>query len=183
MLLPMNTNTPHFPIALIVALAENDAIGIGNRLPWHLPADLQYFKSRTLGKPVIMGRKTWDSLGRPLPGRLNLVLSRQPDWQAEGAESCSSLSQALERASIWASTQTNTAAQELMVIGGAELFAEALPFAHRLYLTRVALHPEADAFFPQWQNGHWNCITRSPQSAQGDYPAHTYEVWEKAAAE
>lgn len=179
----MNTNTSRFPIALIVALAENDAIGIGNRLPWHLPADLQYFKSRTLGKPIIMGRKTWDSLGRALPGRLNLVLSRQADWQAEGAERCHNLSEALQRARHWASTRTDAETQELMIIGGAELFAEALPLAQRLYLTRVALTPEADAFFPQWQGQHWRCISRDPQPAQGLHPAHTYEVWENAAAE
>ena len=112
----MNTT---LPLCLIAALAENRVIGRDNQLPWHLPADLKHFKARTLGKPIIMGRKTWDSLGRPLPGRLNLVVSRQPDMRLEGAEVLPSLDAALARAEQWAREQ---GVDELMLIGGAQLY-------------------------------------------------------------
>lgn len=169
-------NMPRLPIALIVAVAENGVIGIDNRLPWHLPADLQYFKSRTLGKPIIMGRKTWDSLGRPLPGRLNLVITRQSDWQATGAEVLGNLPDALQRGQQWAQAQGAT---EVMVIGGAQLFAEALPYVQRLYLTRVALQPEGDVFFPLWQDERWQRSSYEAHPAAEGRPAYAYEVWDR----
>lgn len=169
-------NRLHLPVALIVAVAENGVIGVNNQLPWHLPADLQYFKSRTLGKPVIMGRKTWDSLGRPLPGRLNMVITHQPHWQATGAEVAHSLPQALKQAEHWAQHQ---GAQEVMVIGGAQIFAEALPLAQRLYLTRVALQPAGDVYFPEWASPHWQCVAQEPHPAQDGRPAYRYEVWDR----
>lgn len=111
------------PLAMIAALGENRAIGIDNRLPWRLPADLKHFKAMTLGKPVIMGRKTWDSLGRPLPGRLNLVVSRQAGLALEGAEVFASLDAALARAEAWAQAED---ADELMLIGGARALCRGL---------------------------------------------------------
>src|SRR5690606_38923841 len=120
-------------------LAENRVIGLDNHMPWHLPADLKHFKATTLGKPIIMGRKTWDSLGRPLPGRLNIVVSRQSGLELEGAEVFGNLPAALQRADQWAREQ---GVEELMLIGGAQLYAEALPLAERLYLTRIALNPD-----------------------------------------
>lgn len=93
-------NQTRLPLAMIAALAQNRVIGLDNRMPWHLPADLKHFKAMTLGKPIIMGRKTWDSLGRPLPGRLNLVVSRQADLQLDGAETFTDLDAALVRAEI-----------------------------------------------------------------------------------
>src|SRR3989338_8604321 len=105
------------PLCLIAALADNRVIGRDNQLPWRLPADLKHFKALTLGKPIIMGRKTWDSLGRPLPGRLNLVVSRQPDLVLEGAEVFPSLAAALVRAQAWAEQED---AEELILIGGAQ---------------------------------------------------------------
>ena len=104
------------PLSLIVACAENRVIGIDNSMPWHLPGDFKYFKATTLGKPIIMGRKTWDSLGRPLPGRLNIVVSRQPGLELAGAEVFASLEEALVRADQWAREQ---GVDELMLIGGA----------------------------------------------------------------
>src|SRR5690606_19996461 len=134
------------------ALAENRVIGRDNQLPWHLPADLKHFKALTLGKPIIMGRKTWDSLGRPLPGRLNVVVSRQPGLQLAGAEVFATLEAALERAEAWA--QAN-GAEELMLIGGAQLYELGLARAERLYLTRVGLSPEGDAYFPALDLARW----------------------------
>ncbi|WP_145010428.1 dihydrofolate reductase [Pseudomonas oryzihabitans] len=166
------------PLSLIVAVADNGVIGIDNRLPWHLPAELKYFKAVTLGKPLVMGRKTWDSLGRPLPGRLNLVVSRQTDLHAEGAEVRASLATALERAAAWAEERE---ASEIMLIGGAQLFAEALPVAQRLYLTRVALAPEGDVFFPDWQESDWQLVSRQEHPAEEDRPAYACEVWERRA--
>jgi len=164
------------PLSLIVAVADNGVIGIENRLPWHLPAELQYFKAVTLGKPLIMGRKTWDSLGRPLPGRLNLVVSRQTDLLAEGAEVRASLAAAVARADAWAQER---GASEIMLIGGAQLFAEALPVAQRLYLTRVALEPEGDVFFPAWNEGDWQLASRQAHPAEDGRPAYACEVWDR----
>ncbi|MCE6982290.1 dihydrofolate reductase, partial [Pseudomonas frederiksbergensis] len=120
------------PLSLIAALAENRVIGIDNSMPWHLPGDFKYFKATTLGKPIIMGRKTWDSLGRPLPGRLNLVVSRQSGLQLEGAEVFASLDEAMVRAEQWALEQ---GVDELMLIGGAQLYTQAIErgLADRLY--------------------------------------------------
>ena len=167
-------NTTRLPLAMIAALAENRVIGLDNRMPWHLPADLKHFKATTLGKPIIMGRKTWDSLGRPLPGRLNIVVSRQPDLQLEGAEVFGNLVAALERAGQWAREQ---GVDELMLIGGAQLYAEALPLAERLYLTRIALSPEGDAFFPEWSASEWRCVASQAHPAGEQTPAFTFENW------
>ncbi|MGE1153019.1 dihydrofolate reductase [Pseudomonas kitaguniensis] len=165
------------PLSLIAALGENRVIGVDNSMPWHLPGDFKYFKATTLGKPIIMGRKTWDSLGRPLPGRLNLVVSRQTDLALEGAEVFPSLDAAVERAEAWALAQ---GANELMLIGGAQLYAQGLAQADRLYLTRVALSPEGDAWFPQFDEQHWKRVSNVENPAEGEKPAYNFEVWEKA---
>lgn len=159
---------------MIAALAENRVIGRDNQLPWHLPADLKHFKALTLGKPIIMGRKTWDSLGRPLPGRLNLVVSRQPGLQLEGAEVFATLDAALVRANAWA--QANSA-EELMLIGGAQLYALSLPRAERLYLTRVALSPHGDAYFPEVAEADWQLSYANEHPAGEETPAYVLEVW------
>lgn len=164
------------PLCLIAALADNRVIGAGNQLPWHLPADLKHFKARTLGKPIIMGRKTWDSLGRPLPGRLNLVVSRQADLQLQGAEVFASLEAAIARADQWAREQ---GVDELMLIGGAQLYEQGLAQAERLYLTRVALAPEGDAWFPAFDEAAWDCVAREPQAAVESAPAHCFETWQR----
>jgi len=164
------------PLCLIAALAENRVIGRDNQLPWHLPADLKHFKATTLGKPIIMGRKTWDSLGRPLPGRLNLVVSRQSDLQLEGAEVFPSLEAARERAEAWARQEK---AEEVMLIGGAQLYEQGLEQADRLYLTRVVLSPEGDAFFPEFAEGGWHLASSIEHAASADVPAYAFEVWER----
>ncbi|WP_298186297.1 dihydrofolate reductase [uncultured Pseudomonas sp.] len=167
------------PLCLIAALAENRVIGRDNQLPWHLPADLKHFKALTLGKPIIMGRKTWDSLGRPLPGRLNLVVSRQPGLKLEGAEVFASLEVALERAEAWA--QAN-GAEELMLIGGAQLYELGLAQAQRLYLTRVALSPEGDAYFPALSQADWQLSEETAHAGTAETPAYVFETWERHIA-
>ena len=145
-------------------------------MPWHLPADFKYFKATTLGKPIIMGRKTWDSLGRPLPGRLNLVVSRQTGLQLEGAEVFASLDAAVERAEAWANEQ---GVSEVMLIGGAQLYTQGLADADRLYLTRVGLSPEGDAWFPEFDQAQWTLVSNEPHAAVDDKPAFSFEVWER----
>ncbi|MBI2236623.1 MAG: dihydrofolate reductase [Magnetospirillum sp.] len=143
------------PVALIVAVAANGIIGRDTRLPWHVPEDLKWFKRTTLGKPVIMGRRTWDSIGRPLPGRPNIVVTRQPDWSVEGAHPAHSLAEALALAECLAPE-----ASEAMVIGGSALFAEALPAAHRVYWTEIHSAYEGDTMFPPFDRSGWREVSR-----------------------
>jgi dihydrofolate reductase len=142
--------------SLIVARARNGAIGLANAMPWHLPADLAHFKRTTLGCPVIMGRRTWESLGRALPGRANIVVSRTPGYRAEGAQVVGSLAEAWQAAG---------AAPEAFVIGGARLYAEAMPGADRIYLTDVVGEVEGDTFFPAPAPGEWR------ETVLGEHPA------------
>ncbi|MEX2961738.1 dihydrofolate reductase [Microbulbifer sp. TYP-18] len=154
-------------IAIIAAVARNRAIGIGNGLPWRLSGDLKFFKQVTMGKPLVMGRKTYDSIGRPLPGRRNIVVSRDPDWSAPGVEPVPSLEQALELAQGAAEA---SGVGEVMVIGGAEVYRQLLPLATRLYLTEVEAEVAGDAFFPPLGEG-WKEVTRScyPASKVDEY--------------
>lgn len=140
--------TQHPPLALIAARARNGVIGLDNRMPWYLPEDLAYFKRVTLGKPVVMGRKTFESIGRPLPGRLNIVVTRNPDWQAAGVQVAHSLDAALALAAA-------AAPEEIMLIGGAELYRQALPQADVLYLTEIDAEFAGDAFFPEVDLARW----------------------------
>lgn len=149
-------------VALIVAIARNGVIGRGNAMPWHLPADLQRFKALTLGKPILMGRKTHQAIGRVLPGRDNLVLTRAHDWRAEGVTVVHSVEEALQRAGARAG---------LAVIGGAEVYRVTLPLAERIYLTQVLADVEGDTFFPEFSRSEWRELESS------DYPAderHAY---------
>jgi len=146
---------------LIYARAANGVIGKDNQLPWHLPEDLAHFKRHTSGCPVLMGRKTWDSLPprfRPLPGRRNLVLTRQSDWHAEGAERCDSLDDALARCAD---------APEVWVIGGAQLYAQALPHAQRVVVTEIDQAFEGDAFAPELGAVWRETDRKAAVSAQG----------------
>ncbi|MBL0124218.1 MAG: type 3 dihydrofolate reductase [Betaproteobacteria bacterium] len=133
-------------VNLIVAMAKNRAIGINNKMPWHLPADFAWFKKHTLGHPIIMGRKTFESIGKPLPGRRNIVVSRNKEWRAEGCDVFSSLDAALASC---------TSAEQVFVIGGATLYNEALPVADRLYITEVDVTTEGDTYFPVLESGAW----------------------------
>jgi len=167
------------PLALIAALGENHAIGSQGRMPWHLPQDLAHFKALTMGKPIIMGRKTWDSIGgKGLPGRINLVVSRKQGLSLAGAEVLQSLERALERGNDWAHELN---CHEVMLIGGGELYRQALPLAFRLYLTRVALNPEGDTFFPELPEAQWQRIETRALAACENTPACTFETWQRTA--
>lgn len=141
-------------VSLIAAMAENRVIGRDNQLPWKLSADLQRFKALTMGKPIIMGRKTWESIGRPLPGRTNIVVTRDADYQAEACV-VHSVDQALDAAA---------GAEEVMVIGGANLYQQFLDRADCLYFTQVKADVEGDAWFPEFDMTQWREIERVPHS-------------------
>ena len=132
-------------ITLIAAMAGNRAIGLDGAMPWHLPRELKHFKDSTMGKPIVMGRKTWESIGRVLPGRQNIVVTRNPDYSAAGCDVAASLAEAVTAAS----------GPEVMVIGGGQLYAEAMAVADRMLLTLVECEPEADTWFPEWNEEEW----------------------------
>lgn len=162
-------------LVLIAAVAENGVIGSNNELPWHLPADLKYFKQMTLGKPIIMGRKTWDSLGRPLPGRENIVISRQKDLKLEGAEVLETFEEALKWAREWADRNDSS---DVMVIGGAQLYAQAIDQADHICLTRVFTTPDGDAWFPALEAGQWALMKQPTLNPATDTtPAYQFEDW------
>ena len=146
-------------IVLIAAVARNGTIGRDNELPWRLKADLQHFRALTLGHPILMGRKTWESLGRPLPGRRNLVVSRDPQFQAEGAEVFQNPEAAIAAAAD---------ADRLFVIGGAQLYTTLLPCADRLELTEVWADVSGDARFPPFDRAHFIEERRDPRTADAD---------------
>jgi dihydrofolate reductase len=149
-------------LALVVAMARNGVIGRGNALPWHLPEDLRRFKALTLGKPILMGRRTFEAIGRPLPERDNLVLTREPEWRADGVSTVHSLDAALECAQR---------ASELMVIGGAEVYRLTLPLAERIFLTEVLADVPGDTVFPHWERHDWRELQSSvyPADARNAY--------------
>ena len=159
-------------ISMIAAMAHDRVIGKDNQMPWHLPADLAHFKRVTLGKPVLMGRKTFESIGRPLPGRRNLVISRNPDYQAEGIEVVGSVEAAL-------ALLAGSSVEELMVIGGGHLYAEMLPSADCLYLTQIDLAVEGDTRFPAFDDGQWQRIECESHPADEKNPhPYSFEIWQ-----
>ncbi len=143
-------------ISLIVAVSTNNVIGAGGDLPWRLSDDLKRFKAATMGKPIVMGRKTYESIGRPLPGRQNIVITRQSGFTAEGCDVVQSTAEAVEAAE---------GADEIMVIGGSQIYAAFLPLAERIYLTRVHTEVEGDVFFPPLKKDEWR------ESASENYNA------------
>lgn len=154
-------------VGVIVAVASNGVVGRDNALPWHLPNDLAYFKRTTLGKPVVMGRRTFESIGRPLPGRCNIVVSRNPEFSAAGVAVVSSLEAALARARERA---LEDGVGEVMVIGGAGLYAEALPLADRLYVTEVHAEVEGDTYLPPVDWAAWQEVSRDDHKACDSNP-------------
>lgn len=165
-------------LSLVVATAKNNVIGRNNQLPWHLPQDLKYFKATTYGKPIIMGRKTFESIGKPLPGRPNIVITRQKNWQAEGTLVVSSVEAALEAAQQL-SNDKGQPYDEIMVIGGAEIYRYAQPLADRVYLTKIDVDVEGgDAFFVELPLSQWQLISEK----EGDKEAslkHKFLIYER----
>ncbi len=162
------------PVAMIAARSRNGVIGVDNQMPWHLPEDLRFFKRKTQGKPLVMGRKTFDSIGRPLPGRLNIVVTRSETFHPSGVEVCHDLEDALALADQRAQ---ESGAEEIMVIGGAQIYTQALSLAQRLYLTEIALELDGDACFPAVDAAAWQEVERvpgTPVDGQPDYAFVTY---------
>lgn len=155
-------------IALILARAKNGVIGVDGRLPWHLPADLKRFKALTIGKPMVMGRKTFDSFPAPLPGRRHIVLTRQRDWQAAGAEVARNVESALSL----------TGAGEVAVIGGAEIFALFLDRANRIELTEVDCAVAGDAVVPPF-GSEWREVAREEHDADAGRPGYSFVTLER----
>lgn len=155
-------------LSLICAMAQNRVIGRNNSLPWHLSEDLKYFKRTTMGCPIIMGRKTWESIGRPLPGRANIVVTTRTDYEAEGAKVVNSLPQALELAE---SISLIDGAEEAFVIGGAELYRLAIDLADRFHLTRVHAEVEGDTYLDAFKEADWRELSREdfPSSETNPY--------------
>lgn len=157
-------------VALIAAIANNRVIGIDNRLPWKLPDDLRHFRALTSGHAVIMGRRTWESIGRPLRDRQNIVVTRRRDFRAAGCETAASLPEAIARVRL---------PEPVFVIGGEALYRAALPIAQRLYLTEIGRDFEGDAYFPSFARDAWREISREVRRLEGPdgfpYAFATYE--------
>ena len=158
-------------VSLLAAAGTNDVIGVANGLPWHLPADLRYLKKTTLGHPVLMGRKTYDSVGKPLPGRLNVVITRATDFAPEGVVVVHSLDEALAR---------NYDCDEIFILGGAEIYRQSIDRADRIYLTRIETAPEGDAFFPKIDPSKWKLVSREEHEPdEKNKYRYAFEVWER----
>ena len=165
-------------ISLIWAMSRNRVIGRDNTLPWRLPLDMKHFMSSTLGKPVIMGRKTLESMKSPLPGRTNIVLTTNRTYERDGVKVVHDLDAALQLAEAQCEIDGQ---DEIMIIGGADIYALALPLAHRLYITHVEADVEGDVFFPEFDLGEWECkSTQSfPEDERHSAP-FTIAVYERA---
>jgi len=160
-------------ISLVVAAASNNAIGKDGKMPWHLPADMKHFKNITWGMPVVMGRKTFESLGKPLSGRKNIVITRQTGWKANGAIGVQSIEDA-----FFVAQQADV--NEIMVIGGGEIYKTLFDKAKRIYLTRVEAEPEADTFFPVLLREQWRLI--SQQNFEADEKNlfnYSFQIWDR----
>lgn len=159
---------------MILAMDRNRVIGAGGDLPWRLPADMKYFKARTMGKPIIMGRKTYETIGKPLPGRHNIVMTRQSEYEAPGCMVVHSPHEALVAAGP---------APEIMIIGGAEIYRRFLPQADRIYLTLIDAALEGDTFFPELSPEEWQTVWEETHDADARNPyAYRFKVLERRAS-
>ena len=163
-------------IVLVVAVADNGVIGRDGAMPWHLPADLKHFKRLTTGKPVIMGRKTFESIGKPLPGRHNIVLTRDSGWTADGVTVVPNLAEAIAAAGL----DPRARAGEIMIVGGAQIYAEAMPIASRIERTRIHISPDGDTRFPALDPDQWRETARVENPAEGEAPAHDFLTYVRA---
>jgi len=168
---------PGVPVAMIAAVGANGVIGRGNAMPWRIPSDLKRFKALTLGKPVVMGRRTLESIGAPLPGRTNIVVSRRPDFAPQGVRVARSLTEALAMAGEVAAA---TGAGEIIIGGGAEIYREAMPLADRLYVSAIDLAPEGDARFPVVDPAEWRVLSEErPAPGPRDEAPHRFVIYER----
>ncbi len=166
-------------LTIIVAAAENGVIGRDNDMPWRLSTDLKRFKALTLGKPIVMGRRTWDSIGRPLPGRTSIVVSRDPGFRAEGAETAASLEEGIALGRRLAEA---AGVDEVYIGGGGKIYAQALPLAQRVRLTRVLASIEGDTHFPALDPAEWRLVASEDVPAgEKDSHATRYMVYERPA--
>ena len=169
----MPDNKPPVTISMIVAASDNNAIGKNGQLLWHLPRDLAFFKNTTWGMPVIMGRKTFEAVNKPLPGRINIVITRDANWKAEGADVASSLNSAIEQAA-------GSNCKELFIIGGGQVYKESMDIADRIYITRIHGQFEGDAFFPDIPSSQWTLVHTTPSSIdEKNAFAMDFEIWER----
>lgn len=161
-------------ISILAAVSENGMIGVDNRLPWKLSDDLKYFKAKTFGKYIIMGRKTFDSIGKPLKGRTNIILTRNKSIQIEGAIIMHTLIAAVEYAK-------NQNQDEIFIVGGADIYKQSVPLSHKIYLTRVAARLEGDAFFPELNWNEWKIKSKTDFSKndKNDYGFQILELERK----
>lgn len=160
-------------ISLLVAAAENNVIGKDNQLPWNLPEDLKYFKNTSWGMTIVMGRKTFESYGKPLPGRKSVVITHSKEWSYPGVDVAHSIDEGLEQAK-------QNGAKEIFVIGGAEIFKSVLPQAVRIYITRIHHNFDGDAFFPEFSKDEWNVVrSRFFHADEKNKYSMTFEVWER----
>ena len=159
--------------SLVVAASENNVIGKDNKLLWHLPNDMRFFKNTTWAMPVIMGRKTFDALGKPLAGRTNIVITRQKNWKAEGAKVVKNMDEAIRAAA-------HTDAKEAFVIGGGEIFKQSIARSHKIYLTRVHATLEGDTFFPEVNETEWKLVSNLDfnKDDKHAYP-YSFQIWER----
>ena len=160
----------------IVAASENNVIGSKNELPWKLSNDFAYFKNKTWGMPVIMGRKSYDSLKKALPGRINVVVTGKTDWHPDGIFVVNNIKSAIEKAK-------ESDAKEIFIIGGGEIFKQTMDIVSRIYLTRVHATIDGDTYYPEIEKDKWNLISEQsyPADDKNNYP-YTFEVWEKIQA-
>ena len=169
-------------LVAVVAMASNRVIGDGDDLLWHLPGDLRRVKAVTMGCPLIMGRKTWDSIGRPLPGRASIVLTRDPSWAADGAITASSLEDALEKGAKWLIQQGEGETRQIL-FGGGQIYKLGLSHCDVIEMTEVDLAPAGPALFPEIDSAQWQETKREEVLADGDVPAHRFLTYQRISAQ
>ena len=168
----------NYQLVAVVAMASNRVIGDGEDLLWHLPGDLRRVKELTMGCPLIMGRKTWDSIGRPLPGRASIVLTRDSRWSADGATAVSSLDEALAEGAKWLEEQ-GTGESRQILFGGGQIYEMGLSLCDAIEMTEVDLAPDGPAVFPQIDPLQWHEVSRTDIKATDDVPAHRFLRYER----
>ena len=168
-------------LVAVVAMAANRVIGDGDDLLWHLPGDLKRVKQLTMGCPLIMGRKTWDSIGRPLPGRASIVMTRDASWQAEGAITASSLADALQKGEDWLQEQGSDGTRQIL-FGGGQIYKLGLDSCDAIEMTEVDLSPEGPATFPELDLSIWQETKREEIAQSGDVPAHRFIRYDRRSS-